>query len=181
MSANTVAIKPSNKTQSFQLFSELHIPFFTNLKTSNKFEAMSQLENDFYDAEITLKNGNGGNDLHIVPADFDIKVQSVMDAETSEELISMDDNGNFIDHEFEEDVKQGHLVAIEDKTKQSEPFKANLPESTLNALKAEQDKLFHAAENSNAYFNQSALNGFEKALRLIGVSIPYPTKEGEDE
>jgi hypothetical protein len=178
MSANE-AIKPSNKTQSYQLLSELHIPFFTDLKSANKFEAMTQLENDFYDAEVTLKNGNGGNDLHIVPADFDVKVSSVFDAETGDELMSISDKNELFDPDFEEDVKKGHLVPIEDKAEQPEPFKANLPQSVIDRLREQQDKLFYAAKDSDAYFHQSALQGFEKALRLIGVSIPYP-KDGED-
>lgn len=159
MSAN-VAIKPSNEVKNYRLFIESQTVHFANVKATNKEDALFQI-NDFNIDPPTLTIRDLNNNQFDIEAaeDWDINVTGIENQETGEM----------------EDV---HLMTHSEAFPEDHPFKANLPQNVLDALKAEQDKLFHAAENSDAYFHQSALQGFEKALRLIGVSIPYPTEKG---
>lgn len=154
------AIKSANKVKNYRLFIESHTVHFANVKATNKEDALSQI-NDFNIDPPTLTIRDFNNNQFDIEAaeDWYINVTGIENQETGEM----------------EDVR---LMTHSEAFPEDHPFKANLPENVLDALKAEQDKLFHAAENSDAYFHQSALNGFEKALRLIGVTIPYP-KDGE--
>ncbi|MFX3616202.1 MAG: hypothetical protein ACE3JK_01560 [Sporolactobacillus sp.] len=53
-----------------------------------------------------------------------------------------------------------------------------LPPSVIAALQAEQDRLFYDAEqHPDTFWRESKLHGFEKALRIIGISLPYPATE----
>ncbi|MDN3956220.1 hypothetical protein [Sporolactobacillus laevolacticus] len=147
--ANT-AINPSEKLT--RLFVEAKISGFATVPTSNPETAIIDVT-ALNDVEVSLINTlNQKFDMEI--ADWDIDVTGI-------------ENGF---GEMEENT-----ILIKEDPNQS----ASIAEDLLKALKQEQDKLYEAAEQSNAYFHQAALSSFEKCLSILGVSIPYPTKEGE--
>ncbi|MCO7126602.1 hypothetical protein NIE88_12590 [Sporolactobacillus shoreicorticis] len=179
MTTSNTAINPSTNSNSLNVFANLNQPIRFSAQAANKFEAMADLQDPANIIDLSITNCLTGNKLNVTLLDDpDISFMGVMDAETSEELISFDSDGNMNDPDFEEDVKAGLLVPMERMSQQKdEPV--NLPESILDALKAEQERLFQAANDTDAYFYATKLSGFEKALELIGISIPYSAEEGE--
>lgn len=180
MSANT-AIKPS--TNSLKVYANLIYPVCLNTQSINKFEAMADLQDPANETELTIQNVCTGNKLDITLMDEpEVQIESVMDAVTSEELISFDAQGKMDDPEFEEDVKAGLLLPMKNEEQHAEqPFKANLPQHILDVLKQQQDKLFNDTEEKDTYYRLGKLHGFEECLKMLGLSFPYPTQEGENE
>jgi hypothetical protein len=161
--SSIAAMNPSTEVKNYRLFIESNTVHFANVRATNKEEAISQIHDfNIQPPKLAIRDLNNQEFDIETAEDWDIKVTGIENHESGEM----------------EDV---HLMTHSEAFPEEHQFHANLPQSVLDSLKAEQDKLFHAAEQSDAYFYQSKLNGFEKALKLIGVSIPYPIeKEGNE-
>lgn len=151
MSALNTAINPSQKFT--RLFVEARISGFANVPQSDPETAVIDVT-VLNDVKLSLINTlNQKFDMEI--ADWDIDVTGIENKETEE----MEEN----------------TILVKDDPNQS----ANITEDLLKALKEEQDRLFNIAEKKDTYFNLGKLYGFQDALKLLGISIPYP-KEGEN-
>lgn len=147
--SSAAQINPSTQSQPFCVFATLSYPVFLHTVAQNKFEAMAQLQTA-PDSELLIHDINGKKlDVELVD-DAEIQDIGVM-AEDSEEILIHYTEDGLYDPTLEEDEKQGLLVPMDNDNKKSEPK----PENTIDQSII------------------SKLQGFEKALRIMGLSLKY--------
>lgn len=150
MSALNTSINPSEKLT--RLFIETKICGFANVPQSDPETAV---------IDVTVLN------------DVKLSLINTLNQKFDMEIADWDVNVTGIENEFGE--MEENTILVKEDPNQS----ANIAEDIIKALKNEQDRLFNLAEQKDTYFNLGKLYGFQDALKLLGISIPYP-KEVEN-
>lgn len=149
------AIKPVIETQekSYRLFVEGKLYGFVDTKAIDKDNAIADVT-ALSNVETVLENTEGKS-LPIDVADWDIDVTGIASPEDGE-------------------MEEVHLMAYQEAHASDLPFRANLPQHIMDKLKAEQKRLYDLAEaHPDTHFHETRLNGFEKALSILGIHLPY--------
>lgn len=154
------AIKPLIETQeqSYRLFVEAKLYGFVDTEAIDKDTAIANVT-ALRDVHLTLKNIEEKS-LPMDVADWDIDVQGIASPENGE-------------------MEEVRLMTYQMVQEAGLPFRANLPQYIMDELQSEQDKLYFAAESHpDTHFHETRLNGFKKALKILGINLPYPGNKG---
>ncbi|GGL55616.1 hypothetical protein [Sporolactobacillus putidus] len=156
---NALELKEETQEKSYRLFVEAKLCGFVDTKSNDKDNAIADVT-ALSNVETTLKNTKG-KALPIDIADWDIDVKGIASPEDGE-------------------MEEVHLMTYQEAYRGEQPFRANLPQHIVDKLKAEQKRLYDLAEaHPDTHFHESRLNGFEKALSILGIYLPYEEDENK--
>ncbi|MDD9147380.1 hypothetical protein OYT88_02295 [Sporolactobacillus sp. CQH2019] len=155
MSAANV-IKPLTETQEqcYRLFVEAKLYGYVDTKSLDRDSAIADVTalRDVYTNLISTE----GKSLKMDVADWDIDVTGTASPKNGE-------------------MEEERLMTYQKVQAAGLPFRANLPQYIMDELQSEQDKLYFAAEaHPDTHFYETRLNGFERALLILGIHLPYP-------